>query len=418
MTIDIGKTEAEHALWAEKLYHAADTDFDLGADGVVSRDGLALGKLTRGADALTPDVAIFIDEAVGADIRDKIHRRLGHFIERKIAMHFAPLLALRDDETLKTPEHANGAYLAKRLVEALGVVPRGFLRRTIKEMDQDARTPLRKCGVRFGQYMIYLPLLLKPAPTQLRLVLWAVFEGFADFPIVPSAGLVTIPALKDMPSGYHWRAGYQELGDWAVRIDMLERLANMIRECDVKEGFESHCDMLSITGASLETFAAMMQELGYSADRHTRMKTAVAEVAGDDAAEAVEEVRRLRRLNLRRPRLNLWRPKLIHPSRPRPNPLPPSLTKKFIIFSNANPLRGQSPLKPIRPPNLRLTSSKAIRAKVLDARFLPIKTIRAKMLVAKNPTVLAKTTKPPHKQPIDPDNPFAQLKALKLTMND
>ncbi len=211
MTIDIGKTEAEHTLWAEKLYHAADTDFDLGADGVVSRDGLALGKLTRGADALTPDVAIFIDEAVDADIREKIHRRLGHFIERKIAMHFAPLLALRDDETLKTPEHANGAYLAKRLVEALGVVPRGFLRRTIKEMDQDARTPLRKCGVRFGQYMIYLPLLLKPAPTQLRLVLWAVFEGFADFPIVPSAGLVTIPALKDMPSGYHWRAGYQAM---------------------------------------------------------------------------------------------------------------------------------------------------------------------------------------------------------------
>ena len=390
MTIDIGKTEAEHALWAEKLYHAADTDFDLGADGVVSRDGLALGKLTRGADALTPDVAIFIDEAVGADIREKIHRRLGHFIERKIAMHFAPLLALRDDETLKTPEHANGAYLAKRLVEALGVVPRGFLRRTIKEMDQDARTPLRKCGVRFGQYMIYLPLLLKPAPTQLRLVLWAVFEGFADFPIVPSAGLVTIPALKDMPSGYHWRAGYQELGDWAVRIDMLERLANMIRECDVKEGFESHCDMLSITGASLETFAAMMQELGYSADRHTRMKTLRLR-----RLRGMMWRRRLRlRWRLRLRRLNLYRPRLIHPSRPPPNLIPPSPTKRFIIFSNANPLRGQSPLKPILPPNLRLTSSKAIKAKILDARLLLVKTIRAKMLVAKNPTTIAKTTNP------------------------
>ena len=407
MTIDIGKTEAEHALWAEKLYHAADTDFDLGADGVVSRDGLALGKLTRGADALTPDVAIFIDEAVGADIREKIHRRLGHFIERKIAMHFAPLLALRDDETLKTPEHANGAYLAKRLVEALGVVPRGFLRRTIKEMDQDARKPLRKCGVRFGQYMIYLPLLLKPAPTQLRLVLWAVFEGFADFPIVPSAGLVTIPALKDMPSGYHWRAGYQELGDWAVRIDMLERLANMIRECDVKEGFESHCDMLSITGASLETFASMMQELGYSADKHTRMKVAVAEVAGDDVAEAVavEEVAT----------------EAVEPvpteadttkaDTPEPN------EEIYYIFKRKPFARAESP-KTDSPTKFKTDKFKSDKGKNFGRKPFANKNDKGKNTGGKKSHGAGKDHKPPHKQPIDPDNPFAQLKALKLTVND
>ncbi len=401
MTIDIGKTEAEHALWAEKLYHAADTDFDLGADGVVSRDGLALGKLTRGADALTPDVAIFIDEAVGADIREKIHRRLGHFIERKIAMHFAPLLALRDDETLKTPEHANGAYLAKRLVEALGVVPRGFLRRTIKEMDQDARTPLRKCGVRFGQYMIYLPLLLKPAPTQLRLVLWAVFEGFADFPIVPSAGLVTIPALKDMPSGYHWRAGYQELGDWAVRIDMLERLANMIRECDVKEGFESHCDMLSITGASLETFASMMQELGYSADKHTRMKVAVAEVAGEVVvkAEAVELVP----TEVDTPEADTTEPNLTEPN---PN------EEIYYIFKRKPFARAESP-KTDSPAKFKSDKGKSFGRKVFAN-----KNDKGKNAGGKKSPDNRKDPKPPHKQPIDPDNPFAQLKALKLTVND
>ena len=407
MTIDIGKTEAEHALWAEKLYHAADTDFDLGADGVVSRDGLALGKLTRGADVLTPDVAIFIDEAIGADIRDKIHRRLGHFIERKIAMHFAPLLALRDDETLKTPEHANGAYLAKRLVEALGVVPRGFLRRTIKEMDQDARTPLRKCGVRFGQYMIYLPLLLKPAPTQLRLVLWAVFEGFADFPIVPSAGLVTIPALKDMPSGYHWRAGYQELGDWAVRIDMLERLANMIRECDVKEGFESHCDMLSITGASLETFASMMQELGYSADRHTRMKTAVAEVAGDDVAEAVKtEGAKAEAVEEVATEADTPEPTPTEPNPPEPN------EEIYYIFKRKPFARAESP-KTDSP-----TKFKSDKGKNFGRKVFANKNDKGKNAGGKKSPDNRKDPKPPHKQPIDPDNPFAQLKALKLTIND
>ncbi len=414
MTIDIGKTEAEHALWAEKLYHAADTDFDLGADGVVSRDGLALGKLTRGADALTPDVAIFIDEAVGADIRDKIHRRLGHFIERKIAMHFAPLLALRDDETLKTPEHANGAYVAKRLVEALGVVPRGFLRRTIKEMDQDARTPLRKCGVRFGQYMIYLPLLLKPAPTQLRLVLWAVFEGFADFPIVPSAGLVTIPALKDMPSGYHWRAGYQELGDWAVRIDMLERLANMIRECDVKEGFESHCDMLSITGASLETFASMMQELGYSADKHTRMKVAVAEDAGDDVAEVVKaEAVKAEGVEPAPTEADTIKADTIKADTTEPNPN----EEIYYIFKRKPFARAESP-KTDSPTKFKTDKFKSDKGKSFGRKVFANKNDKGKNAGGKKSPDNRKDPKPPHKQPIDPDNPFAQLKALKLTVND
>jgi ATP-dependent RNA helicase SUPV3L1/SUV3 len=47
----------------------------------------------------------------------------------------------------------------------------------VKALDQDSRAVLRKHGVRFGQFTIFLPLLLKPAPTRLRLVLWSLAKA-------------------------------------------------------------------------------------------------------------------------------------------------------------------------------------------------------------------------------------------------
>jgi ATP-dependent RNA helicase SUPV3L1/SUV3 len=117
-----------------------------------------------------------------------------------------------------------------------------------------------------------MPLLLKPAPARLRLVLWALKEGMEVFPEAPPPGLVTMPAVPDAPAGYYPRAGYRRAGDRAVRIDMLERLADMIRPLDDRAGFEASADMLSITGLSLEQFAKLMQGLGYQATEGTRPK--------------------------------------------------------------------------------------------------------------------------------------------------
>ena len=44
----------------------------------------------------------------------------------------------------------------------------------VRCLDQDARGALRKAGIRFGAYHLYLPALLKPAPRAiLAAQLWA-----------------------------------------------------------------------------------------------------------------------------------------------------------------------------------------------------------------------------------------------------
>lgn len=286
----------QYHLRADRFYNAPDTEIDFTEQGGLMWGEHAVGKLIAGADALNPGIEVFVDDSAGPDVAQKVERRLQHFISRKVAALFEPLLNLQKDEELTGL--ARG--FAFRLVESLGILPRGSVQQEVKDLDQDARGALRKHGVRFGQFTIFMPLLLKPAPTRLRLVLWSLANGLQEFPEAPPPGLVTVPSAKDAPEGYDTMSGYRAAGERMIRIDMLERLADLLRGEDSRGGFEAKPDMLSITGMTLEQFSDLMQGLGYKAEKGERQKVKAApeapaaqdpEVTADnaeteDAAEA------------------------------------------------------------------------------------------------------------------------------------
>ncbi|WP_210527900.1 helicase-related protein [Rubellimicrobium arenae] len=255
-------------LRADRFYNAPDTEIDFTEQGGLMWGEHAVGRLAKGADPLKPEVVAFVDEEAGPDVAAKVQRRLQHFMDRKIAAAMEPLLNLQRDETL-TGLAKGFAY---RLVESLGIIPRGDVADEVKQLDPEARTALRKHGVRLGQFTVFLPALLKPAPTRLRLVLWSLSKGLDEFPSAPPPGHVTVPAPQGLPQGFWAMAGYRAAGERAIRIDMLERLADMLRDKDSRQGFEAAPEMLSITGLSLETFAKLMEGLGYRAERAERPK--------------------------------------------------------------------------------------------------------------------------------------------------
>ena len=273
-------------LLADRFYNAPDPELDFTEQGGLMWGDHAVGKLVAGSDPLKPTVSAFVDEEAGADVTEKVQRRLQHFIDRKIAAGFEPLLKLQGDETLEGI--AKG--FAYRLAEGFGIVPRGEVADDVKALDQDARGALRKHGIRFGQFTIFMPLLLKPAPTRLRLVLWSISKGLAEFPESPPAGLVTVPTVKDAPHGYYAMAGYRAAGERAIRIDMLERLADMLRDKDSRGGFEANPDMLSITGMTLDQFSDLMTGLGYKAEKGEREKVKAVVAAPAEATAEGEEV--------------------------------------------------------------------------------------------------------------------------------
>jgi len=277
--------QPEFNLRADRMYNAPDTEFEFTEQGGLMWGEYGVGKLVKGDEVLAPRIDVFVDDEAGEAVMDKVQKRLRHFMDRKINAAFEPLIAMRDDEMVTGM--ARG--LAFRLIESLGVIPRSVVAKDVKELDQDGRGLLRKHGVRFGQYTLFQQLMLKPAPTRLRLVLWSLFEDLDEFPEAPPAGLVTIPETKGAPKGYYPRAGYRLAGERAIRIDMLERLADLTRGQDVKGGFEANPDMLSISGTTLDQFANMMEGLGFTVEKGERDKVKPELKEGEEAKPVAED---------------------------------------------------------------------------------------------------------------------------------
>ncbi len=282
-TAAMAALKPEFHLRSDRFYNAPDTEIDFTDQGGLMWGEHAVGKLIAGPEKTKPQIVPFVEEEAGTDIAQKIQRRLQHFIDRKIATLFEPLTELKNDETL-TGQVRGFAY---QMVEALGVIKREDVAAEVKELDQDTRGQLRKHGLRFGQHTIFMPALLKPAPTRLRLLLWSLSQGHDEFPSAPPPGLVTIPVV-DLPAGCYTMSGYRRAGSRAIRIDMLERLADQLRAQDSRAGFEATADMLSITGMTLEQFADLMGGLGYSADIGQREKVKIVPEAAEKPADSPE----------------------------------------------------------------------------------------------------------------------------------
>jgi len=269
-------------LRADRFYNAPDTEIEITDQGGLMWGEFAVGKLVQGQEPLKPRIEVFVDDVAGPDVAQKVERRLQHFLDRRIAAQFEPLIAVQKDEELSGLARGFGF----RMVEAFGILPRAQVAQEVKDLDQDARGKLRKHGIRFGQYTIFMPALLKPAPTRLRLVLWSLSQGLQRFPDAPPPGLVTIPVEEGVPQGYDTMCGYRNAGERSIRIDMLERLADMLRGEDSRAGFEAKADMLSITGMTLEQFADLMSGLGYRAEKGERTKVKPAPKEAEAAAPA------------------------------------------------------------------------------------------------------------------------------------
>jgi ATP-dependent RNA helicase SUPV3L1/SUV3 len=273
---------------ATKLSHAANDQIVLASDGALRWIGDPVGKLIAGDDVLRPRLRIVADEHLTGPARDLVQTRLDLWLKTHIEKLLAPLFSLTaaDDVT----GLARG--IAFQLVESLGVLERQKVADEVKGLDQPARATLRKYGVRFGAYHIYLPMLLKPAPRALATQLWALkhespdAKGVSELLHLAASGRTSIPVDKETPKQLYRTAGYRVAGERAVRVDILERLADLIRPAlSWREGsslpkpagafdgrgFTVTGAMTSLTGASGEDFSSILRSLGYRMDRRPKL---------------------------------------------------------------------------------------------------------------------------------------------------
>lgn len=290
---------------ATSLVAMPDQELALSVDGKIIWQEAEIAVLSAGDDALKPKITLLADEYLQTADRAAVLFRLQKFLDRHIATVLEPLQHLAEDEQITGL--ARG--VAFRITEKFGVIGRDEIADDIKSLDQAARGQLRKHGVRFGAYHIFVPSLLKPAATQLRLLLWGLREekqnklDRSTLPAVPGQGLTSAVIETGNFHDFYQVAGFKVCGKRIVRIDMLERLGDMIRErvfwkpmSDLAKrpegsveggGFTVIADMMSLVGCSGEEFSDILTSLGYKAEQRPMPKPSPQEQAEEVAADAI-----------------------------------------------------------------------------------------------------------------------------------
>jgi ATP-dependent RNA helicase SUPV3L1/SUV3 len=269
---------------AERLGNAPDDQFVLTSDGTIRWTGDAVARLTAAEEALHPRIRIISDERLTGAPREKVQARLDLWLKTHIEKLLGPMFELSKAEDVTGI--ARG--IAYQLVEALGVLERPKIANELKDLDQPSRATLRKYGVRFGAYHIYFPGILKPAARALAALLWALKQDNVDLSALSgaqhlaSSGRTSFPVDKQLPRDAYRVLGYKQAGERAVRVDILERLADLIRPALAwrdnapgekpagafdGRGFVVTQAMTSLTGSAGEDFASVLRALGYRMEK-------------------------------------------------------------------------------------------------------------------------------------------------------
>ena len=268
---------------AQSLAAAPDPDFALTREGDIVWHGAAVARLAAGTAPLKPRARLIADAQLTGPDREAAEARVAKFIERHIAGLLESLVALAEAEDM----NGLGRGIAFRLIESMGIIDRAAIAAELKELGQDERAKLRRRGVRFGAFHVFVPALLKPAPSELRMLLWSLARtGSGEVtptPALPGQGLTSIVMDAGVAPSFYLTAGYRPCGRRAVRIDMLERLGDMIRERAFWKqkapeavrpegsieggGFCVIPDMMSLVGCSGEDFAEILKSLGFRLER-------------------------------------------------------------------------------------------------------------------------------------------------------
>jgi ATP-dependent RNA helicase SUPV3L1/SUV3 len=279
----------EIGMRVRRIVSAGDAALKITRAGRIMWRGEEVARLEATDDALKPQVHLIADEHLTGPDRERVQKRVEDWLARQIEERLKPIVELSRATDVTGLERG----IAFRLKEGFGVLKREDVAEEIRSLDQNARAQLRRFGVRFGAFNIYFPLLLKPAAAELALALWALKHAREhgldpeNLPEPPRPGLTSVVADATKPEAFYRAAGFHSCGPRTIRIDMLERLADLIRPLTAYRakdapsatppkgasgdgGFSITPEMMSILGCSAEELGLVLKALGFWAERRRK----------------------------------------------------------------------------------------------------------------------------------------------------
>ena len=220
-----------------------------------------IANLIPGSDYLNPQVRLIIDDMIEYEEKLKLNNYLKKWIKEKINFELKSLLDLKNIKEGNSELRA----LSYHLYENNGVIKRENVSNYLKNLDQDQRKKLRKIGVKFGRYHIFLFKLFKPSSVSLRIILWKIFNEKNLNLSPPTFGLNFLEEKEKINKDFMLLCGFEKFDKFFVRIDILERLFITILNSSKKSNNEIKLipEMLNLLGCNKENFIKLLQSMGY-----------------------------------------------------------------------------------------------------------------------------------------------------------
>ena len=250
-----GAIEQDIERRVNEIAAADDTAFAIAPGGVdLCWNSAPVAALHPGENALNPGVVVFNNEFLDGPRRERVRARLAVWVSGLVERRLGPLF-----RALSTDVEGSLRGVVYQLAESLGSMPRADFKIRIDGLSASEKKTLAKLGIRIGLHSVYFHALLNPSAVRTRSVLASVYASAGTLP----RGAKLSRRAESIPPSVWEMLGYRVVGDRAIRVDVLEKFAAIVRKKARTGPFSATQDMLALAGCDAVALAPVMLDLGY-----------------------------------------------------------------------------------------------------------------------------------------------------------
>ena len=247
---------------AHDINNDIDEKFSIDTNGSIYWRSNLLANLAAGHTPLSPKILLRSSDLISPLQEELIIARLRVWLDHHIEEYLSPLVRIK-----KVDVASSARGILFQISENLGTVLHNNVKNLLKNVSQTDRNYLTKLGLRFGTEVLYFPELLKPKATELLSVLWRVHNSLNIILNLPLPGQVTVEKEAAVSDEYYLALGFVPFGNRAVRADILERVAFILRQQSKVQPFVLEHKILSLLGLGHEETNIILGEIGYIEDQ-------------------------------------------------------------------------------------------------------------------------------------------------------
>ena len=219
-----------------------------------------VGILKKGESITCPLAESFNSEILDSNQRKIINKKLQEWIDNNIKKILKPLKENLDEDI----KDSTLRLIVYNLFNSLGTMPVDNYSEDIKKLTVENKSIISKLGIRIGVKFLFIPNFMKKKAIELKSLLWQIYYNknlSGNFPL-PKDGRVSFISEINMPDDY-WKAiGYLCINNFAVRVDIFERIFFLARQKMKMGPFIESSDLMNPIGCNSDQLVDLLRYCG------------------------------------------------------------------------------------------------------------------------------------------------------------